>query len=167
MKTGIIVHSHTGNTRGVAEILLQKLEDNGCTVEMRKVEAVNEDPKAGGPVKLKHVPDPDEFDFLIFAAPVRGFNLSPVMAAYLQEIPTLHHKKAACFVTEFFPFSYMGGRQAVDRMSKLLEAKEVSLLDSGIINWSRPTRDKQIRKLTDRLALLPVSSESSPEANNR
>ncbi|TVP87367.1 MAG: flavodoxin [Alkalicoccus sp.] len=164
MKTGIIVHSHTGNTRGVAEILLQKLEDNGCSVKMRKVEALNEDPKDEGPVKLKNIPDPEEFDFLIFAAPVRGFNLSPVMAAYLKEIPPLHQKKTACFVTEFFPFSYMGGRQAVDRMTKLLEAKDASLIDSGIINWSRPNREKQIRKLTDRLALLPASVESPPEA---
>ena len=52
MKIGIIVHSHTGNTLSVAERIRSELVEKGYDVELKRVSAENEDPKAKGTLQL-------------------------------------------------------------------------------------------------------------------
>lgn len=121
MKIGIIVHSHTGNTLSVAERIRSELVEKGYDVELKRVSAENEDPKAKGPLQLQSAPDAKEFEVLLFGAPVWAFSLSTVMKAYLTQLPSLKGKKVGCFVTHMFPFAWMGGNSAMKQFKDSIE----------------------------------------------
>ena len=144
MKIGIIVHSHTGNTLSVANKLKDELIKKKYDVNVEQVIAVNEEPSAVTNIELKNIPEINTYDMLIFAAPVRGLSLSPVMKAYLLQIPSLQGKKVKCFVTQFFPFEWMGGKQSINQMKNLCKSKGVDVFETGIVNWSSKKREKKI-----------------------
>jgi len=147
MKIGIIVHSYTGNTLSVGERLKKVLEGAGHSVDLNKVTAFNEDPKYTGQVALKDKPDILEYDYVIFGAMVRAFSLSPIMKEYLIQIPTLKDKKVGCFVTQYFPFKWMGGNRTIKTIKKLCNDKDGTVVKDGIINWCKKDRDATIDQL--------------------
>ena len=153
MKIGLIIHSHTGNTLFVAEKIKETLVDKGHSAVIERVCAVNEDPSAKGAVQLKNAPNTIGYDALIFGAPVRGYSLSPVMRAYLKQLPSLKEKIVGCFVTQHFPKPWMGGSRAIKQMKALCESKEGALYDTGIINWSSKNRDSLIAQVQDKMQM--------------
>lgn len=153
MKVGIIVHSHTGNTLSVAQRLKEVLAAAGHLVSIERVEAIDENPNAAINVKLKNIPDTSAYDILIFGAPVRGFSLSPVMKAYLAQIPTLNEKRVGCFLTQAFPHPSMGGNRAMGEFKKACEAKNGNVIQAGIVNWSLG-REKKIANILEKLGSL-------------
>lgn len=154
MKVGIIVHSHTGNTLSVAERLKEELISAGHSVNLERVTAMNEDPSASKNVQLRTIPDTSRYDALIFGAPVRAFSLSPVMKAYLSQIPSLQGKKTGCFVTQSFPFPWMGGNQTISVMKKACESKAAQIYETGIVNWSHKKREERIADVIHKLSTL-------------
>lgn len=153
MKVGIIVHSHTGNTLAVAKRLKQELLSAGHSVNLEQVTAINEDPSARI-IQLKTIPDTSPYDVLIFGAPVRGFSLSPVMKAFLSQLSSLQGKKVSCFVTEAFPFAWMGGNSAILQFKKACESKAANLVETGVVNWPRRQREKKITEVLKKLCRL-------------
>lgn len=151
MKIGIIIHSHTGNTLSVGERLKESLLAKGHTVHLERVIAENEDPNTSEKVQLKSVPDISIYDYVILGAPVRAFSLSPVMKAYVAQIPEIHQKKVACIVTQQFPKPWMGGNRAINQMCRMIKQKGGIVFEIGIVNWSSKTRDEQIDGILDRL----------------
>lgn len=149
MKIGIIVHSHTGNTYSVAQEIKDKLAAAGHSVSLERVSASNEDAAEAGQVLLIERPCIDEYDALIFGAPVRGFSLSPVMTAYLSRLKTGSHKNTACFVTQFFPSPAMGGNRTIDQMKVLCNSIGLRVCGTGIVNWSNPNRRKRIASIAE------------------
>jgi len=154
MKVGIIIHSHTGNTLSVAEKIRDSLLAAGHAVSLERVTAVNEDPKAAGNVQLASIPDTSEYDAVIFGAPVRGLSLSPVMMAYIDQLPPLQGKKAGGFVTQFFPYPIMGGNRAINQMKKACASKGITVSETGIVNWSNRQREKMISDVVCKLGRL-------------
>jgi len=154
MKVGIIVHSHTGNTLTVAKRLKEELLAIGHSVDIEQVAAMNEDPSKSGNIQLKTIPDTGIYDVLFFGAPVRGFSLSPVMKAYLLQLPSLKEKKVGCFVTQFFPYRWMGGNRTIKQMKEACESKGVNVFETGIVNWSRKERERKITDVIERLIRL-------------
>lgn len=154
MKICIIVHSHTGNTLFVAQGLKEVLLTQGHSVIIERVTAYNEEPSARGNIQLKTIPDTSKYDVIIFGAPVRAFSLSPVMKLYLSQIASLRGKKVGCFVTQFFPFAWMGGNHSIIQMRKVCESKGANLFQTGIVNWSRKDRKKKINEVIDKLSKL-------------
>lgn len=154
MNIGIIVHSHTGNTLSVAERLQEALLAKGHTVRLQRVEAVNEDPQSREPVRLKSNPDISQYDAVILGAPVRGFSLSPVMKAYLGQIPDISGKNAACFVTQHFKKPWLGGNRSVKQMCVALLNKGAGVTGTCVINWSGKTREEQISHLVETMSKL-------------
>lgn len=152
MKIGIIVHSHTGNTYSVAERLKERLMVTGHSLALERVRAFNDEQAKAGSIRLKEVPGISGYDALVFAAPVQGFSLSSVMKAYLTQVPTLKNKKVACFVTEFFPYPWMGGNRAILQMKSLCESKGAEICGTGVINWSSSQRNSMIAQLIERLS---------------
>ncbi len=152
MKIGIIIHSHTGNTLYVAEMLKTALMAKGHDVQLERVIAVNEDPQAREKVVLKSIPDILSYDALFIGAPVRAFSLSPVMKEYLAQIPKIQGRRVACFVTEHFPKPWMGGNHAVNQIIKAIKKKGGEVIEKGVINWSDKTREEQINELVTRLS---------------
>lgn len=150
MKIGIVVHSHTGNTYSVVQKLKEKLIITGHSVNVERLETIDETKTSkNDPNKttLKIFPDISTYDGLIFAAPVRGFSISPVLATYLRQVKTLENKKVACLVTEFFPFPWMGGNRAVAQIKNICESKGAIVSGTGVINWKNSQREKKITNL--------------------
>ncbi len=102
MRIGILVHSMTGHTLLVAERIEKKLQEQGYDCRVERVSAHDEEALSKGQAKLTldSTPDPKPYDALVLGAPVWGFSLSKVMAAYLKLLPGLSGKKIACFVTQ-------------------------------------------------------------------
>lgn len=152
MKIGIIVHSNTGNTLQVANKLKTQLSSKGYIVNLECIQALDEDSKSNENIELVHAPDITEYDVIILGAPVRAFSLSPVMMKYLNQLESMEDKKVGCFVTQFFPYTFMGGKRAISQMKEICESKSGSIFDLYIVNWSNLNRSKQINDLIERLA---------------
>jgi NAD(P)H-dependent FMN reductase len=121
---------------------------------LEQVSAVNDEQTDAGKIELKTIPVVSAYDALIFGAPVRGASLSSVMAAYLSQAAPMQGKKAACFVTEFFPYPWMGGNRAIKQMKKICESKGAEVIGTGIINWSGIGRAKKIDDIAGKLVRL-------------
>lgn len=156
MKIGIVVHSQTGNTLSVAQELKEKLSTEGHLVSLEKLTAINDNQKEAGKIFLESIPDISAYDALIFGAPVRGFSLSPVMAAYLKQLESLSNKKVACFLTQFFHSPSMGGNHAIEQMKELCNSKGAEVCETGIVNWSSILRRKKINDVIERFSSIIV-----------
>ena len=150
MHIGIIIFSRTGNTLSVAEKIRDACLSCGHSVAIERVTAENEDPNNKLPLRLKTLPVPSGYDAIIFGAPVQAFSLSPIMKAYLNQIPKISDKKVYCFVTQQFQKPWMGGTRAIKQMRRLCEAKGATVTETGIVNWSFISRDAQIFEIVTR-----------------
>ena len=151
MKVGILVHSKTGNTLNVAKKLVEKFKSNGYLASIEQIVAENDGETDIKKIQLTNIPNISEYDIVIFGAPVRGFSLSPVMQSYLLNCEPLEEKKVSCYVTQHFPYPWMGGRRAIEQMKNLCIAKEAKVKDSAIINMTNKKRDKMIEDAVERL----------------
>ncbi|MEW6217348.1 MAG: flavodoxin domain-containing protein [Candidatus Bipolaricaulota bacterium] len=149
MNIGLIIHSQTEHTLSVAEKLQKKLAAAGHTVTLERLETEGE-VRPG--VNLKSVPSVENYDAVAFGSPVHGFALSLAMQTYLRQVPSLAGKRVACFVTQSFPFAWMGGNNALHQMRRAVEAKGAQVRGSGVVNWSRRSRERQIAEVVDRLS---------------
>jgi flavodoxin len=147
MKTGIIIHSNTNNTLSVGERLLNTLQAKGRDAELERVISVNADIRPGEKIRLAAAPAAELYDLLIIGAPVHGFALAPVMAAYLKQLNGIRGKKVACFVTEYFPKPWMGGNKAVMQMAALVAQGGGIVTQTAVVNWSSKKREEQIDRL--------------------
>ena len=156
MNIGIIIFSRTGNTLCVAEKVRDAFLAQGHTAVIERVRAENEDPNSKLPVRLKSVPDPARFDAVIFGAPVQAFSLSPIMNAFLKQLPKMSGKKVGCFVTQHFPKPWMGGKRAAKQMCSLCQSKGADVEKIGIINWTNKLRNGQIDDVASMLGMIRV-----------
>ena len=147
MKIGIIIHSTTGHTLSVAEKIKEKLISLNHEAEIEKIIATKDEEIDIIKFELINSPKIDQYDFLIFGAPVRAFNISPVISKYFSEIKSFENKKIICFVTMTFPFKWMGGKNAVSKMKNICEEKNGKVIYSEIISWSRKNREENINKM--------------------
>jgi hypothetical protein len=67
---------------------------------------------------------------------------------YLEQIPTLKGKDVGCFVTQAFPFPWMGGNRTIRQMVSACEALGGNVFHTGIVNWNRG-REASIAKLIE------------------
>jgi len=151
MKIGIIVFSKTGNTSSVANRFKERLLQEGHSVSLEMITALNDDQMEEGKVKLQNRPDASGFDVLLLGSPVRGFAMSAVMSAYLSQSAALEGKKVFCFVTQAFPFPWMGGNRAIEQMKAKCETKGAKVCGTGIVNWSSVGREKKIENMVQGL----------------
>jgi flavorubredoxin len=149
MKIGIMVHSQTGNTLSVAEKIQERLSKEGHSAEMKKIIPFRESDPRPQDVQFQAKPPVEGYEALIFAAPVWGFSLSTVMRAYLDQMELSGKPIVLGFVTHAFPLPWMGGTRAIRQMASLCQAKGLKILSTGVINWSRKDREKQILDLTE------------------
>ena len=155
MKIGIIVHSSTGNTYSVAQKLMEKLKSEGHTVDTKRIEPIggdNTNISDISKIKFDVQPDVSQYDALLFAGPVRGFCISPVLAAYLALIPSLKGKKVGLFVTQMFPFPWMGGNHAIAQMKNICAAKGAVISETGIVNWKSKKREEKMITVVEKLS---------------
>ena len=157
MKIGILVHSLTGNTYSVSQILKQKLILVGHSVSVERIETdaiENTKEKNVTKIKLKAIPNINSYDALILAAPVRSFSISPMLETYLSQVTSMENKKVGCLVTQFFPFPQMGGTRAISQIRKICESKGAIISCTGIVNWMIPQRAKKILNVVDDMSSM-------------
>ncbi|MDF2905269.1 MAG: flavodoxin/nitric oxide synthase [Herbinix sp.] len=150
MKIGLFIHSHTGNTLSVAEQLRDKLLKTGHTVELRKLEPVggeNTNEIDINKIRFASEPDVSGYDYIIIGAPVRGFSISPVLAAYMNHVSSLKGQKIDLFVTQAFPYAWMGGNNAIKQMKTACEKKGALIGNTAIVNWKNKRKDALIQEL--------------------
>lgn len=152
MKIGIIVHSQTGNTYSVAEKLREKLLAAGHSVNIERITSVGGEETDVKRIQIEKLPDVGTYDALLFGAPVRGASVSPVLTACLTQIASLQSKKVACFVTELFPYPWMGGNRAIGQMKKICESKGAAICGTGIVNWKNAHREEMITDIVERFS---------------
>lgn len=153
MKIGIVVYSQTGNTFFVVKKLKEELEKKGNEVGIERLEPINSDdvhPKAKE-IEYKELPDLKKYDAYIFASPTQAFSLSTGMKSYLKDIENLNNKQVGCFVTKGLPFNWTGGNRAVKQMTNILKAKEANIVETGIIKWTKNSKEKDIENLISKL----------------
>ena len=150
MKIGVIVFSQTGNTRSVAEKILEAFADTGHEVKLESVETISDNP----PIRLKTTPDVSPYDALIFASPVQAMSLAAAMKAYLAQISGLEGKKVNCFVTENFKNPIMGGNRAVRWIRDACKNKGANVVHRGIVHWSDEKREAQIKEVVRRMCCV-------------
>lgn len=154
MNIGIIVYSQTGNMLSVAKKLEEKLSLAGHTATLKQVKVVGERNQGDRDFQLETLPDAESYDALVFGSAVKGFSLSPVLTTYLNQIESLQGKKAACLVTQFFPYPWMGGNRAIRQMERLCTSKGATVCGSRVVNWMRLRREKTTANAVDRLSGL-------------
>ncbi len=164
MKTGIIIHSRTNNTLSVGEKLLNTLLAQGRTATLERVKAVNEDPNLKENVHLASVPDIKAYDYIVLGAPVEAFSLSPVMKAYLAQLPSLRGKKVALFVTQYFPKAWMGGNRAIKQMVRHVTRLGGDVTNTAIVNWTNKAREEQIREAVVKLRRFDMRGDAGDQA---
>jgi flavodoxin len=135
MKKAIVYYSKTNNTKSVAE----RFEG----FDLLEIKATSDDPNQMK-VELLEIPDIAEYDYLIFACPVHGFQVCKIMKAYLKQLPDLSGKTIDLFITHQFPFAFLGGKQSLWNMRKLIRAKNGEVRNMTSINWSSGKRESDI-----------------------
>jgi len=151
MNIGIIVHSQTGNTYSVASKLKEKLVTLGNEVELERLKVIGEDKPGKKDVTLEKIPETGKYDTIIFASPVQAFSLSPVMSTYLKQINSLKGKNIGCLMTQYFPFPFLGGNRAIRQIINKCKSKGAIIFSTGIVNWSRPGREKNISQIVENI----------------
>jgi len=153
MKTGLVIYSYTGITLKIATEIQTKLIKAGQEVMLIALKAKDENPNKTV-VELVEVPDLSSFDQVILGSPVRGFQVSPIMKAFLEKTPSLKQKKVACFVTHAFPYAWMGGNTAIKMMKDLISKKDGIIVSTGIIDHSKKPSEAQVTDLCERFSQL-------------
>lgn len=138
MKKAIVYYSKTGNTESVV-----KRFDG---FDVLKIEAESDDPNVTDPV-LTTTPNIDEYDYLVFASPVHGFQLCKIMKIYLKQVGPLKGKIIDLFVTHHFRFAFLGGKQALNQMEKLVNEKDGVVRYKTSVNWKSGKREQVIEEM--------------------
>lgn len=154
MNIGIVVYSQTGHTLEVCEKLRDRLIGEGHTAQIARVSVAGERTPKPKTFELADKPDVAAFEAIVFASYVEAFSLCPVMRRFMEDIGTLEGKKVACFVTQQFPFPWMGGNRAVRQLSKLCQSKGASARATAVVNWAKKKRDKTMAMAVDRISKL-------------
>lgn len=152
MNVAIPVHSRTGNTRSVAELLGKTLESRGHAVRIIDVRAVGPSGNDDAEKPSDGVTALSGYDGIVFGSPVHAFSLAPDMEAFMKTLPPLNGKTVACFVTQAFPFPWMGGTRAVRKMAKLCRARGAAVSATCVVNWGRTCREKLVRRAVEKIA---------------
>ena len=151
MNIGMIVYSQTGNTLSVAQKLQDKLAAAGHAVTLERIEVIGEI-GPGKAVQFRTLPDPTPYDALVIGGPVQAFSLNQATQEYLEQCASLEGKPVACLVTQQFPYPWMGGNHAIRQMRRLCKARGARVCGTGVVNWSKKTREEQIAQVTDALS---------------
>ncbi len=155
MNIGIIIYSQTGNTREVAGQLQEKLAEKGHRATIEEIKIEGKVPAQPGQFKLSSIPDPGNYDAVVFGSPVQAFNLNPVMKAYLDQLPPLENRAVACFITKRLPVVWTGGTQAVGKIKAALHSKGAVVKGAEIIFWSGgESREKAVEAVENLAALF-------------
>ena len=157
MDIAIIVHSKTGTTRKFADRIADRLKKDGNSITVIQIET--DVPIESGSVRsckkftITNLPDIKEYDALLVGGPVWGFSASPVIVACINALGDFEGKKVFPFVTQGFPFKFLGGKQAIGLMSRSAAEKKATVLPGAVISKLFHDIEKNMDRAADSIAL--------------
>lgn len=152
MKIALIIHSRTGNTLQVAVRIQEKLILMGYSASLLCIRPDHEHASDIDDIHFTSWIDVRDYDGFVVGCPTHGGTMSQPMAAYLKHLRRFDHKKVNCFVTEFFPFPWMSGNQALAQLKEVCSKKGTSVNSSGVVNWFSLNRKDKIEQLSNDLS---------------
>jgi flavodoxin len=114
MKIGIVYYSRTGNTRGVAKILEEKLKEKHAEVDLIEIEHVKRPGFfAAGRASMNQLELPikntdfnmEKYDVILAGCPTWAGRPSPFMKIFINKAVNIKEKKIAIFGTGMSPIS--------------------------------------------------------------
>jgi len=151
VNVGIVVYSHTGHTRAVAQKLEERLSEDGHAVTLEELEIAGPVNLSATTAALRRKPSIELYDTLVFASPVNGGRMSAAMNSYLDQLPPLAGKGVICLVTHFL-FRSWGAKQTLEQMQEVCQSKGAAICGVGSVRWSSLRRGRQIAQVVENLA---------------
>jgi len=150
MNVCLMVHSKTGTTLKFGKQIAAALEKEGHTVAF--IELMTDQPVSinvqGKPntFHITNLPPENDFDLFLIGSPVWGGQPTPVALETVAQIKGLEGKKFLPFVTQGFPFSSLGGKQSLAKLSKYAKEKNALILEGVSIGRMFKNLDTEIEK---------------------
>ncbi|OPL09920.1 MAG: hypothetical protein AVO34_04370 [Firmicutes bacterium ML8_F2] len=145
-----------GQHRGNYEVfpVAVEVEVTGHQVTIEEITIEGKIPAQPGKFEIINAPEVDNYDALIFGAPVQAFSLNPVMKKYMRSLPKMEGKKIALFVTKQIPVLWLGGTGAISFMKKESELRGARVMGSKIVVWAGSRREQSINEALANLSKL-------------
>jgi NAD(P)H dehydrogenase (quinone) len=158
MNIAVIVHSKTGTTLKLGNMYAENLRKKGHVVdvvELKTNKPVNSGTAGHHPdFSITNLPDPKKYDALLVGGPVWAFSASPVIYEAVKGLKDISGKKVLPFTCMGFPHESMGGKQAIDLLSKTLTEKGANVLPGKIIPGLFHNKEKTMEKAVSEVASL-------------
>jgi len=162
MITNFYIHSQTGNTLAAANTLFGIARDTGGTAELAVIVPSSEQETDPAKITISPVPDCSGADLIVIGGPVHGASATAAVRKAISEMTGMKDKPVVLFVTEFFPFAWMGGSRAVKQMEEAAAARGAKIVCKEIIHWKRRDRQKQLDAFADAFRSVLAAGGSVP-----
>ncbi len=152
MRIGIIVHSKTGRTLALAQLIEKRLKklNHGVSLHHLTIDPDIEAPNK--PFRIVNRPDIAPYDLLLVGGPVWAFSASPVILSYLKSLGDLKGKKVIPFATMGFPCACLGGTRALGQMGKAAAANGATTLPGAVVPTMLRDHERLKQEAADKIA---------------
>lgn len=154
------MHSQSGNTAKLGLGVTHALREKGLDVSVELLRPVGKVHPRMHHVEFRTMPDPSEFDVVMFGGPVWAFSASPVLVSLLRQIPTLKGKKALCFTTSGFPTAISGAKRAIASLTAQCEGLGATALPGVALFWGFYCGKKRLDATVARICSLIMEKET-------
>ena len=152
MNIGIFVHSQSGHSSAMGMAITKKLREKGHEVDIELMKPIGRlRPRMKHVEFREDVPNFSQYDAVIFGGPIWAFTASPVVSAFIKEIPTLKGKKALYFSTSGFPTPLSGAKGGHKKLAVLLEEIGATVLEGESFFWGFIPSKKRMEAAAERI----------------
>ena len=152
MHVGIFIHSQSGHSSDMGMAITRKLREKGHEVDILLMKPAGRVRPRKKHVEFREdVPDMSPYDAVVFGGPIWGFTASPVVSAFIKEIPSLKGKKALCFSTSGAPTAISGAKGGMKKLNGLLEEIEATVIEGEAIFWGLWCSKNKIETIAQRI----------------
>jgi flavodoxin len=156
VKIGIFVHSQSGNTAKLGLAVTHALREKGHDVSVELLRPVGKVGLWSKRVTFREIPEPEEFDMLIFGGPNWAFGSSPLIVSLLKQLSTLKGKKILFFITSLLPDSLSGARRGIARINDLCEGLGATVLPGVSLAWGIYCGKKRLDATVEKICSLTM-----------
>jgi flavorubredoxin len=152
MNIGIFIHSQSGHCSAMGMAITHLLREKGNDVDIQLIQPVGKvRPRMKNVTLRTDMPDITPYDALILGGPIWAFTASPVVLAFIKEIPSLKGKKTICFTTSGFPTSISGAKGGLKKLSAELEELGATALEGEAFFWGLWCNKKKMLQAAERI----------------
>ena len=151
MKIALVLHSQSGHTMQFARAIAEKFNKNGHETDISLIRTTGPVSPGSTKFQLKNPPSVEGFEGALFGGPVWAFKASPVIMKYLGQLTNIKNKKVMGFATMGFPFTWMGGKQAIKAMTEELEISGGTVLPGEVLPFFFKANQQKMNEAVERI----------------